>query len=235
MPRIGFRRNRRRSIPGVNESADSAASQRVGLDLIAPEMYAPTLRRLALIAVVAGVGIGVLIGVVVSWSAGVVAGCVLGLPTASYALAVRRRRMWLAGTVIEARTLLGHRQLDIAGASGVEMLVFPGRLSRIALRVTVGDRTQTVPLAMYTDAGSGREMHILGLRKLADALSVVELAAAVAVSGLLIGQLRAEARDAGLGERPLYRAVQLVRARDIAQPVLLSDSDIADLSRGTTP
>lgn len=193
------------------------------------------LRRLALAAVGLGVGVGVLVAVVVSWPAGVVAGCVLGMPTAGYALAVRRRRMWLAGTVIEARTLLGRRRLDIARASGVEMLVFPGRLSRIALRVTAAGRTQTVPLAMYTDAGSGRELHILGLRKLADALSAGELAAAVSLSGLLVGQLRAEARDAGLEERPLYRAVQLVRARDIAQPVLLSDSDIADLNRDKAP
>ncbi len=139
--------------------------------------------------------------------------------------------MWLVGTVIEARTLLGRRRLDVAVASGVEILVYPGRLSRVALRVTAGGRMQTVPLAMYTDAGSGREMHILGLRKLADALSRAELAAALALSGLLVEQLRAEARDAGLEQRPLYRAVQLVRVRDIVQPVQLSDSDIAGLSR----
>ncbi|AHH19351.1 hypothetical protein NONO_c45670 [Nocardia nova SH22a] len=214
---------------------DAAAPQRVGLDLIAPEMYAPMLRRLALAAIGVGAGVGVVAGVVVSWPVGVVAGCVLGLPTAGYALAMRRRRIWLAGTVIEARTALRRRRLDIAGASGVEMLVFPGRLSRIVLRITAGGRTQTVPLAMYTDAGSGRELHILGLRKLADALSAVQLAAALALSGLLVGQLRAEARDAGLEERPLYRAVQLVRARDIVQPVLLSDGDIADLSRDIEP
>ncbi|MGA4789380.1 hypothetical protein [Nocardia sp. AB354] len=211
--------------------ANSAAQQPVGLDLIAPELYAPMLRRLALGAIGAGVVVGVVVGLVVSWPAGVVVGAVLGAPTAIYALAVRRRRMWLSGSVIEARTLVGRRRLDVAAATGVEVLVYPGRLSRIALRITAGGRTQTVPLAMYTDAGSGRELHILGLRKLADALSSTELAAALALSGLLVGQLRAEARDAGLEERPLYRAVQLVRARDIVQPVRLSDSDIATLSR----
>ncbi len=230
MPRIGFRRGRRRSFAGVTESADSAAPQRVGLDLIAPETYVPMLRRLALAAIGVGVASGVVVALVVSWPVGVVTGCVLGLPTAGYALAARRRRMWLVGTVIEARTPLGRRRLDIAAASGVELLVYPGRLSRLALRITAAGRTQTVPLAMYTDTGSGRELHILGLRALADALSSVELAAALALSGVLIGQLRAEARDAGLEQRPLYRAAQLVRARDIVQPVRLSDSDIAGLS-----
>ncbi|WP_227981748.1 hypothetical protein [Nocardia spumae] len=217
----------------MNESPNSAAPERVGLDLIAPETYAPTLRRLALAAIAVGVVVGLVVALVVSWPAGVVIGCVLGAPTALYALSVRRRRIWLTGTVLEAHTVLGRRRLDIAAATGVEVLVYPGRLSRIALRVTAGGRTQTVPLAMYTDAGSGRELHILGLRKLADALSTAQLAAALALSGLLVGQLRAEARDAGLAQRPLYRAVQLVRARDIVQPVRLSDSDIATLSRDT--
>ncbi|MGV9301456.1 hypothetical protein ACWDNU_45865, partial [Amycolatopsis sp. NPDC003676] len=71
-------------------------------------------------------------------------------------------------------------------------------------------RAMLDPLAMYTDSGSGRELHLLGLRKLADALAASELAAAVAVSEVLVQQLRAEARDAGLGERPLYRGVRLV-------------------------
>ncbi|NKY86983.1 hypothetical protein [Nocardia veterana] len=215
----------------MNESSNSAAPQPVGLDLIAPELYAPMLRRLALGAVGVGVVVGLVVGWVAGWPVGVLVGGVIGAPTAIYALVVRRRRMWLAGTVLEARTALGRRRLDIADASGVEVLVYPGRLSRIVVRITAGGRAQTVPLAMYTDAGSGRELHILGLRSLADALSAAELAAALALSGLLVGQLRAEARDAGLADRPLYRAVQLVRARDIVQPVRLSDSDIAALSR----
>ncbi|MBO0854772.1 MAG: hypothetical protein J2P18_13545 [Nocardia sp.] len=216
------------------DSPNPAASQPIGpqpigLDLIAPEFYAPALRRLAWIAFGAGVVAGVVVALLVNWPTGVLVGCVVGAPTIVYALAVRRRRMWLAGTVIDARRLLGRRRVDIAAATGVELLVYPGRLSRIVLRVTAGRNAQIVPLAMYTDAGTGRELHVLGLRKLADALSAAPLAAALSLSGLLVGQLRAEARDAVLEERPLFRAVRLVRARDIVQPVRLSDSDIAAL------
>ncbi|MCX4091167.1 hypothetical protein [Nocardia sp. alder85J] len=203
--------------------------QPIGLDLIAPEMYAPMLRRLTLAALGIGVAVGLLLALAVWWPIAVVAAVVLGAPTTLYALSVQRRRIWLVGTVIRARTVFGRRQLDVAAATGVEILVFPGRLSRIVLRVTAGGARQVVPLAMYTDAGSGRELHLLGLRRLADALAASNLAAALAVSGMLVGQLRAEARDAVLDDRPLFRAVQLVRTRDSVQPVVLSDREIATL------
>ncbi len=97
------------------------------------------------------------------------------------------------------------------------------------LRLTAGPDRQLVPLAMYTDAGSGRELHILGLRRLADALSRSELAAGLAVADLLVHQLRAEARDAPLPDRPLYRAVTAARAKDYVAAIVLTDQEIAAL------
>ncbi len=214
----------------VTEQPNSPVPQPVGLDLIAPEMVAPMLRRLTLAAIGAGVVTMIVLALLMSWPIAVLAGLVLSAPTAIYALAVQRRRMWLAGSELRVRTAFGSRSLDVAAATGVEVLVYSGRLSRIVLRITAGPDSQIVPLAMYTDAGSGRELHILGLRTLADALARSELAAALSVSSVLIGQLRAEARDAPLDERPLYRAVQLVRDRDSVQPVVLGDRDIATLS-----
>ncbi|GAB4585228.1 hypothetical protein [Nocardia sp. IFM 10818] len=215
----------------MTEQSKSEPADEIGLDLIAPEMYAPALRRLALAALGVGVGVGLLLAVVVSWPWALAAGIVLGAPTALYAIGVQRRRIWLSGTVIRARTWLGEARLDLAAATGVEILVYPARLSRVVLRVTAGPDTRIVPLAMYTDSGSGRELHILGLRKLADALAACPLAAALSVSGVLVQQLRAEARDAAAEERPLYRAMQLVRDRDAVSMVVLSDADIAQLAR----
>ncbi|MEV6427007.1 hypothetical protein [Nocardia sp. NPDC051463] len=208
---------------------DSQPVSPVGLDLVAPETYAPMLRRLALAAVGVGVGATLLAALLVSWPIAVLIGFVVGAPTVGYAMALRRRRMWLAGTTIHARRLFGARHVDLAVATGVEILVFPARLSRIVLRVTAGADTQIIPLAMYTDSGSGRELHLIGLRKLADALASCPLAAAVAVSSMLVHQLRAEARDAGLEERPLYRAVQLAREKDYVSPIVLTDGEVATL------
>ncbi|MEV6066374.1 hypothetical protein AB0L82_07475 [Nocardia sp. NPDC052001] len=203
----------------------------IGLDLIAPEVLAPALRRLTVAAIGIGAGVGLLAAVLVSWQVGVAVGPVLGAPTALYAIAVQRRRIRLSGTEIRARTWRGEKRLDLAAATGVEILVHPGRLSRIVLRATAGPDTRIVPLGMYTDTGEGRELHPLGLRKLADALSACPLAAALAVSDVLILQSRTEARDAYAEERPLYRAVRLVRDRDAVSTIVLTDADIAQLAR----
>ncbi|WP_233608516.1 hypothetical protein [Nocardia stercoris] len=204
-------------------------AQPIGLDLIAPERFAPVLARLALLALGLGAGTGLLLAVIVAWPVAVVSGVVLGAPTALYALAVARRRLWLTATVLHARTLWRHRRLDLAQASGAEMLVYPGRLSRVAVRVTVGGDAQIVPVALYTDAGSGREMHLLGLRRLADALAAAPLPTALAVSGVLVAQIQAEIADADLEHRPLYRATRSVRARYSVQPVVLAAAEIAAL------
>lgn len=201
----------------------------IGLDLVAPEMFAPTLRRLTWAAVGIGVGAGLLSALWLTWPGALAVGLAVALPIIGYTVALRRRRMWLRGTEIHARTLFGTHVLDIAHVVGVELLVYPGRLSRIVLRLTADGAVRIVPLAMYTDAGTGKELHVLGLRKLADVLSDTDLAAAVAVADVLVGQLRAEARDAALGERPLYRGVRLVRDKDSVQPVVLSDTEVAGL------
>ncbi|MGW5451260.1 hypothetical protein [Nocardia sp. NPDC003979] len=212
-------------------SGDSGrpATEPIGIDLVAPEVFAPMLRKLSLGAFAVGVVVMLVTSIWLSWAYAVLLGLIVAVPTLAYAMAFKRRRMWLDGTVIHAHRLVGARRIDLAEASGAQLLVFPGRLSRIVLRVTAGEDTQLVPLAMYTDSGSGRELHLLGLRKLADALASAPLAAAVAISEVLVAQLRAEARDAGLDERPLYRGVRLVRAQDAVSPVVLTDSQVAEL------
>ncbi|AVL26246.1 hypothetical protein NBRGN_069_00180 [Nocardia brasiliensis NBRC 14402] len=210
-------------------SGEQQTDPPVGLDLVAPEMYAPMLRRLALAAAGIGIGTALLAATVVTWPVAVLIGVVVGAPTVAYAVALRRRRMWLAGTTIHARRVFGERRVEVSAATGVEVLIFPARLSRIVLRVTAGEFSQIIPLAMYTDAGGGREMHLLGLRRLADALATSQLAAAVSVSTMLVHQLRAEARDAHLAERPLYRAVQMARTKDFVSPIVLTDREVAAL------
>ncbi|MGW5313202.1 hypothetical protein ACWEQ0_25360 [Nocardia thailandica] len=209
-------------MPGEDQDA-------IGLDLVAPEMFAPVLRTLTWAAVGLGTGAALLSALWLTWPGALAVGLAVAAPTVGYAVALRRRRMWLRGGVVHARTLFGTRTLDIAEATGVELLVYPGRLSRIVLRLTARGETRIVPLALYTDTGSGRELHVLGLRKLADALAGTDLAAGVAVADVLVAQLRAEARDAALGERPLYRGVRLVREKDAVQPVVLGDAEVAGL------
>ncbi|MEU1980418.1 hypothetical protein [Nocardia sp. NPDC019395] len=213
----------------MNDSPQPDAEQPIGLDLVAPEVLEPLMRRAAVITGCLALAIGVLVGLFLGPVAGIVVALAIAVPAVGVFLAPRRRRLWLAGNALHARKLWRIRRLEIPAVTGVELLIYPGRISRVMLRLTAGPDRQVVPLAMYTDAGSGRELHLLGLRRLADALSRSELAAGLAIADLLVHQLRAEARDAGLGERPLYRAVTAARAKDYVAPIVLTDQEIAAL------
>jgi hypothetical protein len=194
------------------------------LDLVDPALIAPRLRRVALIAAAIGIAVAVVVGLLVSWPIGLLVGAVIGGPTAISALLGLRRRIWMSGNVIHARRPLGVRRIDAAAA----LQVRTGRVSQVALRVGDGDAVVTVPLALYTDTG-GAELAVLALRRLADALAASDLAAAAAVSSVLVQQLRAEAREAGLEQRPLYAAARTVRDAGRGALTTLSDAEVAAL------
>ncbi|MCX5045298.1 hypothetical protein OG921_19210 [Aldersonia sp. NBC_00410] len=198
------------------------------LDLVDPALIAPRLRRVALIAAAIGIAVAVVVGLLVSWPIGLLVGAVIGGPTTISALLGLRRRIWMSGNVIHARRPLGVRRIDAAAAVVAEVQVRTGRVSQVALRVGDGDAVVTVPLALYTDTG-GAELAVLALRRLADALAASDLAAAAAVSSVLVQQLRAEAREAGLEQRPLYAAARTVRDAGRGALTTLSDAEVAAL------
>jgi hypothetical protein len=202
--------------------------QPTALDLVDTALIVPRLRRLSLIAAAIGVAAAVVVGLLASWPIGIVVGVVVGGPTAISALLAARRRTWMSGTVIHARRALGQRTVDVAAVVSAELQVRIGRVSQIALRVGDGNTQVTVALALYTDTG-GAELGVLPLRRLANALAASDLAAAAAVSSVLVQQLRAEAREAGLHERPLYAAVRVVRDAGRAPLSTLSDAEVAGL------
>lgn len=201
----------------------------VDLDLVPAHLFAPRLRRLAFGAIALGVVIGGIVALFASSTVAVVVGAVIALPTALSALLAARRRTWMVGTVIHAHSGIRTVSVDAAHAVSAELLVRSGRVSQVALELGDGNRAVTVPLALYT-ADGGRELDVLPLRALADGLVSGELAPAVAMSAALIGQLRAEARGAGLEERPLYRAVQLAREANRIPRTTLTDDEVVRLT-----
>lgn len=200
----------------------------VELDLIPARLIVPRLRRLAFGALAVGIVLGVIVALFTSIGTGVVVAAVVGLPTSLSAVLASRRRMWISDTVVHARSGVRTVRVDVAKAVSAELLVRTARVSQVALKVGDGDRLVTVPLALYT-ADGGRELEVLPLRALADALVSGELAPAVAMSEVLIAQLRAEARGAGLEERPLYRAVALARAANRVPRTVLTDDEVVRL------
>lgn len=198
------------------------------LDLVPAALILPRLRRVALVALGVGLACVVVFGLLTTWTVGIVIGLVVAAPTAVSALLTMRRRIWLSGTTVHSRRAIGEKHVDLASAVSAELQVRAARVSQVILRIGDGSTGLGVGLALYTDTG-GRELDVLALRRLADALSASELAAAAAVSSLLVEQLRAEARGAGLEERPLYAAVRLVRDAGRGPITTLSDAEVAGL------
>ncbi len=192
-------------------------------------MLAPRMRRVAIVSILIGVVAGGIVAIFAAPLIALAVGAVIGLPTAVSAMLATRRRIWLEGTVLHSSNGLRRRRVEVAQAATVEFVVRSARISQVAIRVGDTRTAQTVPLALYA-TGGGRELDVLGLRKLADALSASELAPAAAAASVLIEQLRAEARGAGLEERPLYRAVELIRDAGRVPQTTLTDQEVASLS-----
>lgn len=214
-----------RSLPRPDRSGDEP----VPLDLVPAELLRPRAFKVA----AAAVGIGSVVGLIVwfvapGWVA-LLIGAAIALPPAIGAFAATRRHLRIQGHVITSRSLLRTRTVSPEGLAGVELLVRTTGMSQVILRLNDSEHgLVTVPLALYVNGG-GRELDILALRRLADALDAGELASAAAMSSVLVEQLRAEARGASLDERPLYRAAQLVRDAGRTPQATLTDNEVASL------
>lgn len=206
----------------------ASESGRVPLDLVPIELLAPRLRKIALIAVLIGVGVGAIVAIAWSFWIAVVIGVVIALPTAASALITLRRSISLQNNRIRSTGGLRSRHVDVAAAVTVELIVRVARVNEVSVRIADANSAVVVPLALYT-ADGGRELDILALRRLADSMSTSELVPAAAIASVLIEQLRSEARGAALVDRPLFRAVELVRAAGRAPRSTLTDHEVASL------
>lgn len=208
---------------------DGAGNVPLSLDLVPVELLRPRARKIAAAAIGAGVVVGLLVWIVAPTWAALLVGGLIALPPAVGATAATRRHLRLDGLVITMHGMLRSRSVDLTRVAGVELLVRTTGMSQVILRINDGEhRLVVVPLALYANGG-GRELDILALRKLADALDAGELASAAAISSVLVEQLRAEARGAALDERPLYRAAQLVREAGRTPQTTLTDREVASL------
>lgn len=150
--------------------------------------------------------------------AGLVAAAVVGLPLLYVVVFNARRRVWVAGHELIVRTWRA-RRVDLVQAPRIDLLVTDVRGTRtVALLVGAAGRRASVKvdLAVYSGAG-GRELGALALRRLADAVVDNTEANGMIFSELLVAQLRAEARGAGVAERPLYQLASAAPAGKLAQ------------------
>jgi hypothetical protein len=187
----------------------------------------PRLRLLALAALLVAVCIGAVVAVFAPMWVAVAVTVALGVPPALNAYLGSRRAYWLEGRRVFRR---GWRtkSVELAGLVQADIVVHPARFSHVSVRLADARNSIAVPVAIYSGT-RGRELDLLAVRRLADALEFSELIAASSVARLLVAQLRAEAQGAPLQQRPLYRALEAARAHRASRQVVLGEHDLAGL------
>jgi hypothetical protein len=186
------------------------ATQRISLDLLPGTVLR---RRAAVVSgagVVVGAGLGSVIGLFAGWVAGLVTAAVLALPLVVLAVGEGRRRCWLDDGVVSVR-VYGTRSVDLRRASRIELLITEVRGTRaVGVLVAGPPKDKAINIAVATYAGfGGRELDILALRRLADALAGGEEPGGLVYAELLVAQLRSEARGEDPAGKPLYRIAAL--------------------------
>lgn len=183
----------------------------------------PGLARRRLASGLAGVLIlaaafGGIAGLIGGRLAGLIAAVVVGLPLLYVVLWNVRRKLWLDGTAVLVRTWRT-RRVDLPQAQRIDLLVTDVRGARtVSMLFNSGRRGQVVKIDLAVYAGTGgRELPILTLRRLADALANNIEANGLVFAELLVAQLRAEARGAGVPDRPLYQLASTAPPGRIAQ------------------
>lgn len=190
--------------------------ERIPLNL----MEVASARRRGCVAVTGAVVLGAALGGIVALFAGqtpalVTAAVVIVLLT-FLSWVSGRRKLWLEGPTVVAKAL-GTKKIDLRQVDKIELMVTDIRGTRtVGLLLTKARKSINLALAVYSGAG-GRELGILILRRLADALATSENTAGLVFSQLLVAQLRAEAKGDVAADRPLYRLATLAPAGKLAQ------------------
>ncbi|HJQ45544.1 MAG TPA: hypothetical protein VJ870_04340 [Amycolatopsis sp.] len=180
-------------------------------DRLALYQQDPPLRRRRLVSGLVGVvlfaaAFGGIAGLFGGQVAGLVVAAVVALPLLYLVAFSLRRQVWLEGTTVLVRTWRT-RAVDIVEATRIDLLVTDVRGVRtVNLLLGAGQRRRTakIDLAVYSGTG-GRELAVLALRRLANALMNNIEANGIVFSELLVAQLKSEARGDGAADRPLYR------------------------------
>nr|CEL22778.1 hypothetical protein [Kibdelosporangium sp. MJ126-NF4] len=163
--------------------------------------------RLAIVAIlVLAAAIGGVVGLIFDQTAALITAAAVALPLLLFSWSQARRTLWLDGTKVVLRTF-GRRSVDLSKAERLEMVVMDVRSVRtVSMLVAETPRSRGINMAVASYSGTGgAELGIMALRKLADALAASSNSGSLVISELLVAQLRAEARGAGLDGRPMYQ------------------------------
>jgi hypothetical protein len=200
----------------VSERAGESKPERIPIMLHEPGTGRRRVGMALAVSLVLGAAIGGVVGLIAGRIPGLVTAAVVVLLLMGLSWVSGRRQVWLEGTRLMAKTV-GTKSVDLRHAERIELVVTDVRGTRtIGLLVGARGKTINLPIAAYAGTG-GRELGILVLRRLADALAASENTSGLVFSELLVAQLRAEAKGEAAAERPLYRLASLAPSGRLAQ------------------
>ncbi|MGH3861438.1 hypothetical protein [Actinokineospora sp.] len=168
------------------------------------------------VALLFGAAVGGVVGLIFGQTPGLITAAVVAGTLALLTWMTARRRIWLQGTRVVAETI-GSKVVDLRVVDRLDLLVTDVRGVRtVGLLVGAKGKSINIALAAYSGTG-GRELGILALRRLADALAGSENTSGLVFSQLLVAQLRAEARGEAAPERPLFQLASVAPQGKLAQ------------------
>lgn len=198
----------------MTDPQPSAEPERIPLTLADPSRRRGCVT--VAVALLFGAAVGGVVGLIFGQTPGLItAGAVAGL-LALLTWMTARRRIWLQGTRVVAETI-GSKIVDLRVAERLDLLVTDVRGVRtVGLLVGAKGKSINIALAAYSGTG-GRELGILPLRRLADALATSSNTSGLVFSQLLVAQLRAEAKGEAAPERPLFQLASVAPQGKLAQ------------------
>lgn len=182
------------------------AVEPVELDLLDARIRKTRARNVVITAVVLALAAGGVVGLFAGPLGFAIAAVVVASPLLLLAVGEKRKTTRLSGTEISVRTL-GSKRVELKEATQLDVFVTDMRGVRTVNLLVAGPpsgKAIAVALAMYAGTG-GRELGVLELRRLADALASTGSTQALVLSELLVAQLRAEARGDAAADRPLHQ------------------------------
>lgn len=187
------------------ENAPAGDGERVALHAEDAEQRRRRLRLGITVAVVLAAALGGLVALF-SPIAGLITAVVVAAPLLYLVGLAARRRMWLDGSNLLLRTW-GTRTIDLTTVMHIDLMVTDLRgVQTVSLLIRESENAGGVKidLASYSPGG-GREIGVLALRKLANAVMDNIDANGMVFAELLVAQLRAEAKEVPSEARPLHR------------------------------
>lgn len=194
------------------------------LDLLERSVLRRRARNVGMAAIVVGCALGGIVGLFAGAVGFVVTLVIVTAPLLLLAYSESRKTYWLRGRRLGARAF-GTRVVDLDTAEKMDVLVTDVRGARTVSLLVSGPpngKALNVALAMYAGTG-GKELGVLQLRRLADALAATGDPRALVLSELVVAQLRAEARGDAAPGRPLYQLASLAPQGRMAQKLRSED------------